>query len=414
MYLICFADRVTISVVAPMIQREFGFDKLTMGFIFSAFVSAYALGQIPGGWVGDQFGPRRVLPGIVAIWSFFTTLTAQAFGATSFIVVRFLFGFSEGGAYPTATRAMQLWYPRQERGFVQGATHGFSRLGGAIVPPVAIFIMSLWGWRAVFYVFGVLGIFWSILFYTVYRNTPEENKWVNKAELEHIRGRNSSGTIDSGAGRAEVPWRVLLTTPNMWYVVSSWVCWNYAIYFFLTWLPTYLVEYRHFHIREMAIYASLPLLAGMVGNTVGGILTDRIYVRTNSLKFARQAVAVPALLAASALMLPAALAGGQYTALVSLIAAQFFLECVQGPQWSLPMDIGGRYAGTVAGLMNGFGNMAGALSPICFGFLAQRGLWQVPFFMTATLLLIGAGIWAFLIDPVKSVSGAVGSVARKT
>jgi sugar phosphate permease len=312
---------------------------------------------------------------------------------------------------------MQLWYPKQERGFVQGITHSFSRFGGAIVPPVAIFIMNMWGWRAVFYVFGVFGIFWSILFYAFYRNTPEEHNWVNKSELAHIRGIDSNGTIHSGAGFAEkpkVPWRTLLTTPNMWYVVLSWVCWNYAIYFFLTWLPTYLVEYRHFRIQEMAIYASLPLLAGMVGNAVGGVLTDKVYIRTKNLKFARQVVAIPALLAAAALMLPAALTAGQYTALVSLVAAQFFLECVQGPQWSLPMDVGGKFAGTVAGLMNGFGNMAGALSPICFGFLVQRGLWQAPFFITATLLVIGAGIWAFLIDPVKSVTGAVGSVARKT
>jgi sugar phosphate permease len=417
MYLICFADRVTISVIAPMIQREFGFDKLTMGFIFSAFVVAYALGQVPGGWVGDQLGPRRVLAGIVTIWSLFTMLTAQAFSAASFIVVRFLFGLSEGGAYPTATRAMQLWYPKEERGFVQGITHSFSRFGGAIVPPVAIFIMNRWGWRAVFYVFGVFGIFWSILFYAVYRNTPEEDEWVNKFELAHIRGMDSDGTIHSGAGGAgklKVPWRALLTTPNMWYVVLSWVCWNYAIYFFLTWLPTYLVEYRHFHIREMAIYASLPLLAGMVGNAVGGVLTDKVYIRTRNLKFARQVVAIPALLSAATLMLPAALAGGQYTALVSLIAAQFFLECVQGPQWSLPMDIGGKYAGTVAGLMNGFGNMAGALSPIFFGYLVQRDLWQAPFFVTATLLVIGAGTWAFLIDPVKSVIGPVEAAAKDT
>jgi sugar phosphate permease len=417
MYLICFADRITISVVAPMIQREFGFDKLTMGFIFSAFVFAYALGQIPGGWVGDQLGPRRVLTGIVAIWSLFTTLTAQAFSATSFLVVRLLFGFIEGGAFPTATRAMQLWYPKQERGFVQGITHSFSRFGGAIVPPVAIFIMNMWGWRTVFYVFGVFGIFWSILFYAFYRDTPEEHNWVNKSELAHIRGIDRNGTIHSGAGFAEkpkVPWRTLLTTPNMWYVVLSWVCWNYAIYFFLTWLPTYLVEYRHFRIQEMAIYASLPLLAGMAGNAAGGVLTDKVYIGTKNLKFARQVVAIPALLAAAALLLPAALTGGQYTALVSLVAAQFFLECVQGPQWSLPMDVGGKFAGTVAGLMNGFGNLAGALSPICFGFLVQRGLWQAPFFITATLLVIGAGIWAFLIDPVKSVTGAVGSVARQT
>jgi sugar phosphate permease len=408
MYLICFADRITISVVAPMIQREFGFDKLTMGFIFSAFVSAYALGQIPGGWIGDQLGPRRVLPGIVATWSLFTMMTSQAFSATSFLVVRFLFGFSEGGAYPTATRAMQLWYPKEERGFVQGITHSFSRFGGAIVPPVAIFIAGLWGWRAVFYVFGVAGILWAILFYAVYRNTPEENKWVNKAELAHIRGVAGDGTIHSGSEyreKPEVPWRALLTTPNMWYVVLSWVCWTYAIYFFLTWLPTYLVEYRHFPLKEMAIYASLPLLAGMIGNAAGGVLTDKVYIRTKNLKFARQVVAIPALLAAAGLMLPAALARGQYTALFSLVAAQFFLECVQGPQWSLPMDVGGKYAGTVAGLMNGCGNMAGALSPIIFGFLVQRGSWQAPFFMTAIILVLGAGIWAFLIDPDKPVTG---------
>jgi sugar phosphate permease len=417
MYLICFADRVTISVLAPAIQREFGFDKLTMGFIFSAFVFAYALGQIPGGWVGDQLGPRRVLPAIVAIWSMFTMLTAQAFNAASFIVVRFLFGFSEGGAYPTATRAMQLWYPKQERGFVQGITHSFSRFGGAIVPPIAIFILNRWGWRAVFYIFGVVGILWSILFYGVYRNTPEEHKWVNKFELAHIRGTDSSGSIHSSAGRADkskVPWRTVLTTPNMWYVVLSWVCWNYAIYFFLTWLPTYLVEYRQFRIQDIAIYASLPLLAGMIGNTVGGVLTDRVYVRTRNLTFARRVVAVPALIAAAALMLPAALAAGQFTALVSLVAAQFFLECVQGPQWSLPMDIGGKYAGTVAGLMNGFGNLAGALSPIFFGLLVQRGLWQAPFFVTATLLIVGAGTWALLIDPVKSVTGQVETVSHRS
>ena len=417
MYLICFADRITLSVIAPTIQKEFGFDKLTMGFIFSAFVFAYALGQIPGGWIGDQLGPRRVLTGIVAIWSVFTMLIAHAFSAISFIVVQFLFGFTEGGAYPTATRAMQLWYPKEERGLVQGLTHGSSRLGGAIVPPVAIFIMKAWGWRVVFYFFGALGIVWSILFYAVYRNTPDEHKWVNKFELAHIRGTDTVRSTSVGAACAEkpkVPWKTLFAMPAMWYVVLSWVCWNYAIYFFLTWLPTYLIDYRHFHIREIAIYASLPLLAGMVGNTMGGVLTDRVYLRTNNLKFARKVVAVPALLAAAALMLPAALSGGQYTALVSLVAAQFFLECVQGPQWSLPMDMGGRYAGTVAGLMNGFGNLAGALSPIFFGLLAQKGLWQAPFYVTATLLVIGAGTWAYLIDPRKSVADAIGSAARQT
>lgn len=406
MYLICFADRVVISVVAPMISKEFGFDKVTMGFVFSAFVSAYALGQVPGGWMGDRFGPRNVLTTIVSIWSIMTILTGQAFNFISFVVVRFVFGFSEGGAFPTATRAMQLWFTKAERGFVQGITHAASRLGGAIVAPVAVTIVSIWGWRAAFYVFGLIGLIWAITFYIVYRNRPEDNKWVNNAELAHIRGRDSDGNINKEAElkeRPAVPWKVLLATPNLWYVVGSWVCWNYAIYFFLTWLPFYLVEYRHFSLSSMAFLATLPFIAGAIGDTVGGMATDKVYQKTGNLKFSRQAVAVPALLAAAGLLIPAAITENPYMAVACLVGAQFFLECVQGPQWSLPMDVGGEYSGTVAGIMNGGGNMAGSLSPIVFGFLVQKGMWQAPFFVTATILTVGAAIWIFLIDPEKSV-----------
>ena len=407
MYLICFADRVIISVVAPLISKEFGFDKVTMGYIFSAFVSAYAVGQIPGGWLGDRFGPRKVLSFIVTFWSLMTIATGRAFNFLSFVVIRFVFGFTEGGAYPTATRAMQLWYTKAERGLVQGLTHGASRVGGAIVAPVAVTILSIWGWRAVFNVFGVIGILWAILFYCVYRDRPEDNKWVNEAELAHIRGGDSEGQIRPHGERKSktvVPWKSLLSSPNLWYVVGPWVCWNYAIYFFLTWLPVYLIEYRHFPLKSIAIFASLPLFAGALGDAVGGVVTDAVYRLTKRLKFARRAIAVPALLAAAGLMIPAATTTNPYIAVWCLVAAQFFLECVQGPQWSLPMDVGGEFSGTVSGIMNGCGNMAGALSPIVFGFLVQRGMWQAPFFVTATILLIGATIWIFLTDPNKQVA----------
>ena len=135
MYLITYLDRVNISTVAPVISKEFNFDKATMGFIFSAFAWSYALFQVPGGWIGDRFGPRRVLTVIVSYWSVMTALTSVATGAVSFFIIRFLFGIGEAGAFPVATRAMQLWYPRRERGLVQGVTHSASRLGAAITPP---------------------------------------------------------------------------------------------------------------------------------------------------------------------------------------------------------------------------------------------------------------------------------------
>src|SRR6202048_4890789 len=152
--LITYLERVNISTAAPVIAKEFGFDRITMGVIFSAFVWAYALFQVPGGWLSDRFGARPVLAAIVSYWSIMTAATAAATGAVSFVVVRFLFGIGEAGAFPGATRAMQLWYPRHERGFVQGVTHSASRLGAAIAPPIVVFIMTTYGWHAVFYFCG--------------------------------------------------------------------------------------------------------------------------------------------------------------------------------------------------------------------------------------------------------------------
>src|SRR6202161_173443 len=146
MYLITYLDRVNISTAAPEISKEFGFDKVTMGVIFSAFAWAYALFQVPGGWLSDRFGARGVLTGVVGFWSIMTAATAGAFSTASFIVIRFLFGVGEAGAFPGATRAMQLWYPRQERGFVQGVTHSASRVGAAIAPPLVVLIMTTFGW----------------------------------------------------------------------------------------------------------------------------------------------------------------------------------------------------------------------------------------------------------------------------
>ena len=197
MYLITYLDRVNISTVAPVISKEFGFDKVTMGIIFSAFVWAYALFQVPGGWLNDRFGPRRVLAIIVAYWSVMTAATAAATGAVSFVIVRFLFGIGEGGAFPGATRAMQLWYPRHERGFCQGITHSASRLGAAITPPLVVLIMTTLGWRWVFYICAAVGIVWSALWYLAYRNLPEEHGLVNKAELEHIRGIDEAGNVNA-------------------------------------------------------------------------------------------------------------------------------------------------------------------------------------------------------------------------
>src|SRR5450830_2165832 len=276
MYLITYLDRVNISTAAPEISKEFGFDKITMGVIFSAFVWAYALSQVPGGWVSVRFGPRKVLTTIVTYWSVMTAATAVASGATSFVALRFLFGVGEGGAFPGATRAMQLWYPKHERGFVQGITHSASRLGAAIAPPLVVLIMTTLGWRWVFYICGAVGIVWSLWWYLAYRNFPEDHRLVNRAELEHIRGVDEKGNVNVAKvqKKASVPWGTLLRSPNMWAIMCAYFTYVYCLWIFLSWLPSYLVEFRHFTLLKVGFLASLPLWAGVVGDTVGGLATD--------------------------------------------------------------------------------------------------------------------------------------------
>jgi D-galactonate transporter len=405
MYLITYLDRVNISTAAPEISKEFGFDKITMGVIFSAFVWAYALFQVPGGWLGDRFGARNVLTIIVGYWSAMTAATAVASGATSFIVLRFLFGIGEAGAFPGATRAMQLWYPPHERGFVQGITHSASRLGAAIAPPIVVAIITTLGWRSVFYICGVVGIVWSVLWFFAYRNLPEEHGLVNAAELKHIRGTDEKGNAKRPniAKKPSVPWGTLLRSPNMWAIMCAYFTYVYCLWIFLSWLPSYLVDFRHFTLLKVGFLASLPLWAGVVGDTVGGLATDWLLAKSGNIKFARRAVAVTGLLGCAVFIVPAALTADAYTAVYCLTAAMFFLECTIGPSWAVPMDMGGGHSGTVSGMMNMAGNIGGALSPIVFGVLVQFGSWQAPFIVAASLLVLGAAVWGFWLDPGKSV-----------
>src|SRR6202165_1418661 len=405
MYLITYLDRVNISTAAPVIAEEFGFDKVTMGIIFSAFVWSYAAFQVPGGWLGDRFGARNVLTIIVSYWSIMTAATAAATGAVSFVVLRFLFGIGEAGAFPGATRAMQLWYPREERGFVQGITHSASRLGAAIAPPIVVLIMTTLGWRSVFYICGAVGALWSVLWYFAYRNLPEEHALVNEAELKYIRGVDEKGNakLANVAKKPNVPWSTMLKSPNMWAVMLAYFTYVYCLYIFLPWLPSYLVEFRHFTLLKVGMFASLPLFAGVIGDTVGGVATDWLLKKTGSFKLARRSVAIVGLLGCAVFMVAAGMTEDAYTGVYSLTAAMFFLECTIGPAWAVPMDCGGKYSGTVSGMMNMAGNIGGALSPLVFGYLAQYENWGAPFIVSAVLLVAGAGVGAFWLDPRQAV-----------
>jgi len=304
---------------------------------------------------------------------------------------------------------MQAWFAKSERGRVQGITHFFSRLAVAFTPPVAAAIMLAFGWRAIFYIFGSLGVVWAIVFSLFYRNIPEDHKGVNRMELAIIRGTNPDGTIKPPAiGKLATPWKQILLSPNMWFISLGYFCFFFGTNFYLTWYPTYLREHLHMSIRSLGIWGSLPLLAGMAGDVTGGTLSDLILKATGKAKLARRVVAAPGFLLASVFVIPAALTANRISSIVFLAVSFFFLEWVIGPAWAVPMDVGGQFSGTVTGVMNMVGALGGASTAVVYGSLFNRGFWVAPFLVSAVVMLLGALIWTFLINPEQSVvEGAV-------
>lgn len=399
MYFIAYIDRVNISVAAPMIRQEFGLSPTELGIVFSAFAYPYAAMQIIGGWCADKFGPRLVLTVLSLIWAVATLLCGFAWGLGSLLVFRFILGIGEGGAFPTATRAFTFWMPTTERGFAQGITHSFARLGGAVTPPIVIAIVAMHGWRQSFVVLGVASVLWTALYLWLFRDSPLEHKWVKPEELKEI---GSHARQSKKAASAKTPWGEMIR--KMWLVTFVDFCYGWSLWVFLTWLPSYLKDARGFDLKQLALFTALPLLAGVVGDTLGGVVSDTIYKRTGNLKLARRALLVVGLGGALAFILPVVRTQDAMMAIALLSASFFCLELTNAVLWSLPLDIAGPYAGTAGGMMNtGFG-VAGMISPVAFGFLIQvTGNYEIAFGVSALLLAIGM-VASLFIDPTRKVA----------
>lgn len=389
-YMITYMDRTIIASAVPSIRAEFGFSLVTIGWILSSFRTGFTLFQIPGAWFGDKIGPRRALSIIVTWWSIFTSLTTLAWNAASMVVVRFIFGVGESGAFPIATRSLSRWMLPAERGFAQGITHAGSRLGAAVTPPLVVWMIVRYGWRMPFLTFAVLGVAWVALWLVYYRDTPDEHRGVNEAERELIH--SSTGGPRQKAGTA-VPWRRILSSRTLWQLALMYFCYQYALAVYLDWFPTYLKESRGFTLTQMGFYASLPLLAGTLGDLLGGWLSDRFLRWTGDVTRSRRIVGIGGFLIAALGILPATLTHDPRVCVAFSCLAFGGLELTVGVSWAIPLDIGGDFAGSTASVMNMCGNIGGAISPALLAYLVRGFSWNVPFFVTSVLCVIGALIY---------------------
>jgi len=385
-YMITYMDRVNIASAVPVIQKDLGFSMVTIGWIFASFRWGYAFFQIPGGWFGDRIGGRRALSLVVVWWSIFTSLTAFSWNALSMGLCRFFFGMGEAGAFPIATRSLSRWMLPTERGFAQGLTHAASRVGAALTPALVVVIMLRYGWRAPFFFFGLIGLVWSAVWYWYYRDTPAEHPRISPAErrlIEQAVGVSSAHT-DS------VPWARILRSPSLWTLSLMYFCYGYSIDVYLDWFPKYLNEHRGFNLTQMGFYASLPLLAGAAGDLLGGTVSDRCAKRFGNLKLARRAVAAAGFVLAAVFIVPATFTTDSTASVWYSCVAVFGLEVTVGVSWAIPLDIGGDYAGSVASVMNTFGNLGSAVSPVLLAYLVGMYGWNMPFLVCTFLCIAGA------------------------
>ena len=383
MYLVTYIDRVNIGTAASAMQKDLALTNTQLGFAFSAFAYPYAFLQIAGGWLGDRLGPRKTLLICGMIWSTATVLMGFVEGAMSLVAVRFLLGVGEGCAFPTATRALANWMSAERRGFAQGITHASARLGNALTPPlVAILIVSI-SWRGSFIVIGLISFAWVALWWIYFRDDPREHRRVTAEELATLP------QIKVAAERPPVPWGRLLR--RMLPVTLTDFCYGWTLWLFLSWIPSFFLHEYHLDIKKSAIFASGVLFAGVVGDTVGGVVSDRILKRSGNFAKARVTVIVVGFLGAFAFMLPVLLVNDLLTITLCLSGAFFFAELIVAPIWAVPMDIAPQYAGTASGFMNfGFG-LAGMISPVVFGAIIDAtGRWDLPFIASLGLLLLGA------------------------
>jgi MFS family permease len=388
MYMITYIDRVNISTAAPVLRKDLALSETELGLVFSAFAVPYGFLQPLGGWLGDRFGPRWVLFAVGALWAVATIGTGFANGLITLFVARFLLGLGEGATFPTATKAMAIWLPARKRAFAQGITHSFSRLGNAITPPLVGYLMIAYGWRMPFYLLGAISLVWAVWWVAFFRDNPRDDRRLTAEELAELLPPSEP---------RPVPWGPLFK--KIAPVTAVDFCYGWTLWVYLTWLPSFLATAYHLPVKKFVWFTAGVLLAGVIGDTVGGLLSDTLLVRTGNLKFARRFNLVVGLLGSLLFLLPTLFIHDLITVSILLSLAFFFLELCNSVLWALSMDMAPQYAGTAGGMMNlGFG-IAGVLSPSVFGFLIDRtGSWQVPFATSVLLLFVGV-LLVFRIDP---------------
>ncbi|HDS7756041.1 TPA: MFS transporter, partial [Escherichia coli] len=398
MSFLMYVDRVNLSATAGLIKDELGLSNTELGVIFSAFAYTYAVFQIIGGWFVDRLGSRRMIIFCGIIWVIATMATGFVGGFISLFLARLLLGVGEGAALPSQARAITYWFKPQQRGFVQGVTHSFSRLGNAITPPIIVALVAFWSWRGAFISLAIVTFIWLISWIISYKDDPRDHSGMTEEELEGVPIFEKK---DLKVKAEPTPWRALIK--RMGPTMGVYFCYGWTSWLFFTWLPTFFMHGRGMDLKSSALFTAGVFLSGVVGNTVGGVISDKVLKMTGNLVAARRNVILFSFISVLFLLVPVINTDSLLIMTICLSVAFFCLELTIGPIWAVPMDITPKYVGIASGLMNAGSAVAGIISPIVFGIIIDKtGNWSLPFYGSVALLIIGIFL-TFFMRPDKSL-----------
>jgi MFS family permease len=408
MSFVLYLDRVCISQAIAPIGEQFGLSNTQKSLVLMAFTLAYGLFEMPTGHWGDRYGARRVLTRVVVWWSIFTMLTAGALGFSTLVLIRFLFGAGEAGAFPNAARIMATWFPMRERGVAQAAFLASSLLGGTIAPVAAAYLIGQWGWRWPFIVFGLLGWVWALIFFWWFRDDPGEHSAVNAAELRHIKSDRAPPRVSSS-----IPWSLVFRHRTIWLLGLIITCGAFNSYLYFSWYSNYLQSARGVSNELSGWLSGMVLAGGALGQLAGGSFADWVRPRLAGWMRRRKFVGSACYASAAIVLLvsvrcqdPAASAG--FAALSCLL-----MFSSQSIWWSCTTDVSGRHVGSLFGLANGLGVIGAMGSQFFFGAFTDwrktngfegRLQWDPAMYVVAGVLLFGATCWLF-VNPVRTVEG---------
>ncbi|WP_412678927.1 MFS transporter [Brevibacillus nitrificans] len=397
--LIAYMDRSNIAVVAEPMMKDLGMSKVQFGLLASLFSLGYAVSQIPGGILSERFGTRKIVTLALFFWSVFTMATAAVSSFFAMCIVRFLFGVGEGPLYPANAVFNTFWFQKHEKARAAGALLAGSYFGPVIAPAISVAIYQVLGWHGVFYVFGIIGIIIAGGWYLIGRDKPEQHPWVTEYERALIMGNRS---VTDGE-KKKAPWGRLLRNSQFWAVGLQYLAVAYMTSLFMTWLPTYLLEARHFSLQTMGFAASFPWLAICLVVLFGGGFSDALLRKGNSRMVARGIPAMAGLAIFIVTIYLASITTDPWLNVLWLSLALGSLGLPVVTSWAIAADKGGEFSGSVSGWMNTWGNVGAVFSPIICGWIAQNMGWDMALLSSIIPILIAIFLW-FLIKPDDSLA----------